>query len=425
MHILVEVALLQLEKVESGYGRARALHGVDLTVAAGEAVALIGANGAGKSTILRAISGLNRVLAGSIRFDGKEIGNATPRQIVRLGVAHCPEERKIWPNLTVLEHLELGATIRGGAGTQDIDEMYTLFPILNERRHQLAGTLSGGQQQMVAIARALMSRPRLLMLDEPSLGLAPKVTEEVLTTIRRVNGTGTAILLVEQNASLALAATSRAYVIENGLMSREGSTAELANDPAIRSAYLGVLILMRRLIENIDTLHTCDDEGRVLRRAWIVVAGSRIAALGDGPPPAGDFDERIDLSSSVAMPGLVNAHHHFFQTLTRALPRAQRGHLLDWLSVLYPVWGLMQPEDLAAVASASAAELLLTGATTTVDHFYLVPRCEDAYLETEVEALGRMGIRLHLVRGSMTTIEKRSGGTPQHYARPTRRRYYR
>ncbi|MCK1284285.1 amidohydrolase family protein [Bradyrhizobium sp. 44] len=162
---------------------------------------------------------------------------------------------------------------------------------------------------------------------------------------------------------------------------------------------------MRRLIENIDTLHTCDDEGRVLRRAWIVVAGSRIAALGDGPPPAGDFDERIDLSSSVAMPGLVNAHHHFFQTLTRALPRAQRGHLLDWLSVLYPVWGLMQPEDLAAVASASAAELLLTGATTTVDHFYLVPRCEDAYLETEVEALGRMGIRLHLVRGSMTTIE--------------------
>jgi branched-chain amino acid transport system ATP-binding protein len=239
MHILVEVALLQLEKVESGYGRARALHGVDLTVAAGEAVALIGANGAGKSTILRAISGLNRVLAGSIRFDGKEIGNATPRQIVRLGVAHCPEERKIWPNLTVLEHLELGATIRGGAGTQDIAEMYKLFPILNERRHQLAGTLSGGQQQMVAIARALMSRPRLLMLDEPSLGLAPKVTEEVLTTIRRVNGTGTAILLVEQNASLALAATSRAYVIENGLMSREGSTAELANDPAIRSAYLG------------------------------------------------------------------------------------------------------------------------------------------------------------------------------------------
>jgi branched-chain amino acid transport system ATP-binding protein len=235
----VETALLQLDRVESGYGRARALHGISLTVGAGESVSLIGANGAGKSTILRAISGLNPVLAGAIRFEGAEIGNAAPKTVVRLGIAHCPEERKIWPKLSVREHLELGAAVRGGARASDLEEMYGLFPILRERQGQAAGTLSGGQQQMVAIARALMSRPKLLMLDEPSLGLAPKVNEEVLATIRRVNAAGTAILLVEQNASLALAATTRAYVIENGLVSREGATADLRHDPAIRSAYLG------------------------------------------------------------------------------------------------------------------------------------------------------------------------------------------
>ena len=231
--------MLRLERVESGYGRARALHGVSLAVETGEAIALIGANGAGKSTILRAISGLNAVFAGSIQFDGTEIGNAPARQIVRLGIAHCPEERKIWPDLTVLEHLELGAIARGRPQAQDIEDMYALFPILSERRQQRAGTLSGGQQQMVAIARALMSRPKLLMLDEPSLGLAPKVTEEVLAIIRQVHSAGTAILLVEQNASLALAATTRAYVIENGIISREGRTDDLRDDPAIRSAYLG------------------------------------------------------------------------------------------------------------------------------------------------------------------------------------------
>jgi branched-chain amino acid transport system ATP-binding protein len=239
MLISAGTALLRLEKVESGYGRARALHGISLAVGAGEAIALIGANGAGKSTILRAISGLNTVFAGSIQFEGAEIGNMPPRQIVRMGIAHCPEERKMWPDLTVLEHLELGATARGRPQARDIEDMYALFPILGERRQQRAGTLSGGQQQMVAIARALMSRPKLLMLDEPSLGLAPKVTEEVLATIRRVHSAGTAILLVEQNASLALAAASRAYVIENGVVSREGPTASLRDDPAIRSAYLG------------------------------------------------------------------------------------------------------------------------------------------------------------------------------------------
>jgi 8-oxoguanine deaminase len=162
---------------------------------------------------------------------------------------------------------------------------------------------------------------------------------------------------------------------------------------------------MRRLIENIDTLYTCDRQDRVLKSAWIVAEGGTIAALGDGPPPAGDFDDRIDLSGSVALPGLVNTHHHFFQTLTRALPRAQRGQLLDWLAVLYPVWGLMEPDDLAAAASASIGELLLTGATTSVDHFYLVPRCDPAFIAAEIDAARNAGIRLHLVRGSMTTIE--------------------
>jgi branched-chain amino acid transport system ATP-binding protein len=231
--------LLQLERVESGYGRARALHGIDLAVGAGEAVALIGANGAGKSSILRAISGLNPLFAGSIRFEGSEIGRQKPRRIVRMGIAHCPEERKIWPDLSVLEHLELGAVAKGRPRAADLDEMYALFPVLRERRHQAAGTLSGGQQQMVAIARALMSRPKLLMLDEPSLGLAPKITEEVLAAIRKVNAAGMAVLLVEQNAMLALAATARAYVIENGVVSRAGACEELRRDPAIRTAYLG------------------------------------------------------------------------------------------------------------------------------------------------------------------------------------------
>jgi branched-chain amino acid transport system ATP-binding protein len=235
----VETALLQLEQVQSGYGRARALHGIDLVVQKAEAVALIGANGAGKSTILRTISGLNAVSSGSIRFEGTEIGNEQPRRIVQLGIAHCPEERKIWPDLSVLEHLELGASVRGRPPASDFEDVYEMFPILGERRRQAAGTLSGGQQQMVAIGRALMSRPKLLMLDEPSLGLAPKAIEDVLAAIRRIHSAGTAILLVEQNASLAFAATSRTYVIENGLVARTGPTEDLRNDPTIRTAYLG------------------------------------------------------------------------------------------------------------------------------------------------------------------------------------------
>lgn len=239
MRISAQAPLLDLAAVESGYGRARALHGVTLSVRRGEAVALIGANGAGKSTVLRAISGLNPVLSGSITFEGAEIGNAAPRRILRAGIAHCPEERKIWPDLSVVDHLELGAVARGGLKSADLEEMFALFPILKERRRQSVGTMSGGQQQMVAIARALVSRPKLLMLDEPSLGLAPKVIEEVLSVIKRVHAAGTAILLVEQNASLALAAAERAYVIETGLVAREGRTEDLRDDPAILTAYLG------------------------------------------------------------------------------------------------------------------------------------------------------------------------------------------
>lgn len=159
------------------------------------------------------------------------------------------------------------------------------------------------------------------------------------------------------------------------------------------------------MIANIDALYTCDRNDRVLTQAWVVVDGAKISAVGEGTPPDGDFAERLNLEGSIAMPGLINTHHHFFQTLTRALPGVLRGHLWEWLLSLYPVWSLMGPDDLAAAAAASSAELLLTGATTTVDHLYLVPRTDDAYLEAEINAVRRLGIRLHLVRGSLTSIE--------------------
>jgi 8-oxoguanine deaminase len=162
---------------------------------------------------------------------------------------------------------------------------------------------------------------------------------------------------------------------------------------------------LRCLIENIHTLYTCDTSDRVLRNAWLIVEDGRVGALGAGIPPDGAFDERIDLTGCIAMPGLVNTHHHFFQTLTRAIPRVQRGLLWDWLKLLYPVWGGMQPDDLGAAAAATSAELLLTGATTSADHLYLIPRCEPAYLDAEIAAVGEAGIRLHLIRGCMTTME--------------------
>lgn len=233
--------MLKVDSIVCRYGRIEALHGVSLAIDAGEFVCLIGANGAGKSTLLRAISGLNRPVAGSIAFNGTRIDQASPSAIVRAGVAHCPEERKIWPQLTVVEHLELGAFTRSdGEGIRaDMERMFEIFPRLAERRRQLAGTLSGGEQQMLAIARALMSRPRLLLLDEPSLGLAPIVVDNVSRTIASIHEQGTAILLVEQNAFLALALAQRGYVLEAGRIALEGDSKRLISDDYVKEAYLG------------------------------------------------------------------------------------------------------------------------------------------------------------------------------------------
>jgi branched-chain amino acid transport system ATP-binding protein len=234
--------LLDLRNVACSYGSARALHDVSLNVESGEIVALIGSNGAGKSTTLRAISGLMPVQSGSIWCMGQRIDSQKPMQIVAAGIAHCPEERKIWPHMTVLEHLRLGAsrTSDKRSVSAQLEKIQMLFPILRERMSQRVGTMSGGQQQMVAIGRALMSIPKLLLLDEPSLGLAPKVIAEVAEAIREINRSGTAVLIVEQNAFLALGVSHRAYVIENGSIVKAAAAQSLRDDPAIRTAYLGL-----------------------------------------------------------------------------------------------------------------------------------------------------------------------------------------
>ncbi len=233
--------MLSIDSIVCGYGRIEALHGVSLTIQAGEFVCLLGANGAGKTTLLRAISGLNRLASGSIVFNGKRIDNISPSAIVRAGIAHCPEERKIWPQLTVAEHLELGAFTRGRARTvrAEMDKIYGMFPRLAERRTQVAGTLSGGEQQMVAIGRALMSQPSLLLLDEPSLGLAPIIVESLSEIIRTIHREGTGILLVEQNAFLALELAQRGYVLETGCVAVEGPSKRLLSDDYVKEAYLG------------------------------------------------------------------------------------------------------------------------------------------------------------------------------------------
>lgn len=233
---------LNLNNVAASYGKGLALHDVTMEIGDKEIVALIGANGAGKSTVLRSISGLVNVVGGEIVFDGQPIHRRTPKEVVIAGIAHCPEERKIWPDLSVRDHLELGAVTRRERGQieRDIDEIYDVFPILRERRGQHVGTMSGGQQQMVAIGRALMSKPKTLLLDEPSLGLAPKVVEEVAAVIRRINDGGTSVLIVEQNASLALEIAQRGYVLENGRIALSGSASDLRNDPAVQASYLGI-----------------------------------------------------------------------------------------------------------------------------------------------------------------------------------------
>ncbi len=235
------MALLEIEGLVARYGRITALHEISLTVAEGEIVTLIGANGAGKTTTLRTISGLLRPAGGTIRFAGADLTRLAPSAIVRAGVGHAPEGRRVFPRMTVRENLEIGAYTRRAKSeiAADLERVLATFPRLKERYEQKAGTMSGGEQQMLAIARALMSRPRLLLLDEPSLGLSPKLVQTIFEVIRDINARGTTILLIEQNARQALAVASRGYVLEVGRVAHAGPAAELAASEAVRAAYLG------------------------------------------------------------------------------------------------------------------------------------------------------------------------------------------
>jgi branched-chain amino acid transport system ATP-binding protein len=234
--------LLELDNITLAYGRIQALHGISLTVDQGEIVALIGANGAGKSTTMRAISGLRPVAAGAIRFDGQDITKLRADLRVVRGVSQSPEGRGIFPGMSVRENLEMGAYTRRNRAEidQDLQRAYGLFPRLKEREKQAGGTLSGGEQQMLAVGRALMSRPKLLLLDEPSMGLAPMLIQQIFDIIVEINQQGTTVLLVEQNAQQALSRAHRAYVLETGRIVKTGTGAELLHDPAVKDAYLGV-----------------------------------------------------------------------------------------------------------------------------------------------------------------------------------------
>ncbi len=233
--------MLSVESLNVYYGVVHALKDVSLRVEDGEMVALIGANGAGKTTLLRTVSGWIRPSSGKVTFGGQDITGASCSRVVKQGVAHCPEGRRVWPAMTVQENLILGAfnrSDRSGIKT-DLERIYDQFPRLKERQRQLAGTLSGGEQQMLAIGRALMARPKLLLLDEPSLGLAPIIVQGVAGVVKDINQGGTAVLLVEQNAKLALYLAQRAYVLETGNVTLEGPTADLQNNDYVKEAYLG------------------------------------------------------------------------------------------------------------------------------------------------------------------------------------------
>lgn len=233
--------LLEIRDLKAGYGPIEVLKGISLTVDAGEIVTVIGANGAGKTTTLMTISGGVKVRGGSVFFDGLDLSKTPAHEIVRLGLAQSPEGRRIFPRMTVLENLEMGAFTRNDAAgiRDDIEKAYHYFPILKQRTKQLGGTLSGGEQQMLAIARALMSRPKLLLLDEPSLGLAPMIVLKIFEVIRELNAAGMAVLLVEQNARLALKLAHRGYVMETGSITFSDRASVLLNDPRIQAAYLG------------------------------------------------------------------------------------------------------------------------------------------------------------------------------------------
>lgn len=235
--------MLEIESLNVRFGEFEALQNVNMDVRVGEIVVLLGANGAGKSTLFRTISGIVRPAAGAIRFDGREIGGLRPSEIVGSGIAQGPEGKHLFPDLPVEKNLTLGAYPhrRDRAGIRkSLEEVYSLFPILREKAQQRAGSLSGGQQQMVVIGRALMARPRLLLLDEPSLGLAPLVVQEVLDAIRELNRRGTTVLFAEQNAHAALQIADRGYVVESGEITVEGSREELLRNPDVRKAYLGL-----------------------------------------------------------------------------------------------------------------------------------------------------------------------------------------
>ena len=234
--------MLTLSGVSAGYGSVAAINDVSIAIGEGEAVGLLGANGAGKSTTLRAISGLVRPTAGTITFLGTSIASLPAYKVTELGIAHVPEGRQVFPELTVKENLEIGAYIPSAKASRarTLELVFTIFPVLAERRKQLAGTMSGGEQQMLAVGRGLMLQPRLLMLDEPSLGLAPVVTDATFEKIQEIHAMGTAVLLVEQNVSRALSLVQRAYVLESGKVIMQGTSAELVNNKQVQASYLGI-----------------------------------------------------------------------------------------------------------------------------------------------------------------------------------------
>jgi len=234
------VALLEVDGIETYYGHIQALKGVSLTVEEGEIVTLIGSNGAGKSTTLRSISGLNAARKGAVRFDGRDITHVAPQDIVQLGISQSPEGRHCFQRMSVRENLDMGAYLRRDKRvSEDMDRIFTLFPRLKEREKQKAGTMSGGEQQMLAIGRALMAEPRLLLLDEPSMGIAPVLVERIYETIEEINRGGMTILLVEQNANYALGVSKRGYVLETGQVALSDESAALRENPDVQKAYLG------------------------------------------------------------------------------------------------------------------------------------------------------------------------------------------
>jgi len=235
------MALLELKDVNTYYGAVHALRGVSLKVEEGEIVTLIGSNGAGKTTTLRTISGLERARSGSITLNGQSIESLPPHQIVALGIGHAPEGRRVFARMSVRENLEMGAFLRRGADVEkDFKKVFELFPRLKEREFQAAGTMSGGEQQMLAIGRALMAQPKILLLDEPSMGLAPILVEQIFDIVKEINQRGTAVLLVEQNAMMALGIAKRGYILQIGEVTLGDDAAKLANNPKVKEAYLGV-----------------------------------------------------------------------------------------------------------------------------------------------------------------------------------------